>query len=62
MPDLHPMNPLLGTYLIQNAIWWIEYADLSGLRMDTYSYTDKRFMAEFTRRVMGEYPRLDIVG
>ncbi len=62
MPDLHPMNPLLGSYLIQNAIWWIEYADLSGLRMDTYSYSDKRFMADFTRRIMSEYPRLNIVG
>jgi len=62
MPDLHPMNALLGTYLIQNAIWWIEYADLSGLRVDTYSYTDKRFMAAFTERVLSEYPRLNIVG
>lgn len=62
MPDLHPMNPLLGTYLTQNAIWWIEYADLSGLRMDTYSYSDKRFMAAFTQAVMSEYPRLNIVG
>ena len=62
MPDLHPMNPLLGSYLVENAIWWIEYADLSGLRMDTYSYSDKRFMADFTRRVLAEYPRLNIVG
>jgi neopullulanase len=62
MPDLHPMNPLLGSYLIQNALWWIEYADLAGLRMDTYSYSDKRFMAAFTERVMREYPRLNIVG
>ena len=62
MPDLRPMTPELGTYLIQNAIWWIEYADLSGLRMDTYSYSDKRYMAEFTRRVRAEYPRINIVG
>ncbi|MBS0395793.1 MAG: glycoside hydrolase family 13 protein [Proteobacteria bacterium] len=62
MPDLHPMNPQLGTYLVQNAIWWIEYADLSGLRIDTYSYSDKRFMADFTGRVRREYPRLNLVG
>jgi len=62
MPDLHPANAHLGTYLVQNAIWWIEYADLSGLRMDTYSYSDKAYMAEFTRRVLAEYPRLNIVG
>jgi glycosidase len=62
MPDLRPLNPLLGTYLVQNSIWWIEYADLSGLRVDTYSYSDKRFMADYTRRVLHEYPRLNIVG
>lgn len=62
MPDLHTMTPELGTYLIQQALWWIEYADLSGLRIDTYSYSDKRFMAEYTRRIMAEYPRFNIVG
>ncbi len=62
MPDLHPMSAELGTYLIQNALWWIEYAELSGLRVDTYSYSDKRFMAAYTERIMSEYPRLNIVG
>ncbi len=37
MPDLNQKNPLLAGYLIQNTIWWIEYAELSGLREDTYS-------------------------
>ena len=62
MPDLNTTNPWLATYLIENALWWIEYADLSGLRMDTYSYSDKRFMADFTGRVMAEYPQFNIVG
>lgn len=62
MPDLHPATAELGTYLIQNAIWWIEYADLSGLRIDTYSYSDKDYMARFTGAVRAEYPRLNIVG
>jgi len=38
MPDLNQRNSFLATYLIQNSIWWIEYADLAGVRMDTYSY------------------------
>lgn len=62
MPDLHTTQPLLGAYLIQYALWWIEYADLSSLRMDTYSYSDKDFMAAFTRRILREYPHLNIVG
>jgi len=62
MPDLNTQDPWLATYLIENALWWIEYADLSGLRMDTYSYSDKAFMADFTGRVMAEYPNFNIVG
>ncbi len=62
MPDLNQRNPLLATYLIQNTIWWIEYAGLSGLRVDTYSYSDRDFLTEWSRRVMQEYPELNVVG
>ncbi len=62
MPDLHPMSPSLGNYLVQNAIWWIEYAGLSGLRIDTYPYTDKAYTADYCRRVLREFPKLNIVG
>ena len=62
MPDLHPMYAPLGNYLAQNAIWWVEYADLSGLRIDTVPYTDKRYMSSLMQRVLAEYPRLNIVG
>ncbi|CAN0309398.1 unnamed protein product, partial [Chrysoparadoxa australica] len=37
MPDLNQRNPHLANYLIQNAIWWVESAWLSGIRVDTYS-------------------------
>lgn len=62
MPDLNQRNPLVAEYLIQNAIWWIETARLHGVRMDTYPYGGKAFMAEWTRRVMREYPRFSVVG
>jgi glycosidase len=62
MPDLNQANPYVATYLVQNAIWWIEYAGLSGLRVDTYSYSDPAFLSEWSRRVMAEYPRLNLVG
>ncbi|MFY8327188.1 glycoside hydrolase family 13 protein [Pseudoalteromonas sp. ZZD1] len=62
MPDLNQRQPLLATYLIQNAIWWIEYADLSGIRVDTYSYSDKAFLADWTKAIMTEYPAFNIVG
>ncbi len=62
MPDLNQRNPLLATYLIQNAIWWIEYADLAGIRMDTYPYPDKAFMSTWSCSIMNEYPNFNIVG
>lgn len=62
MPDMNQQNALLATYLIQNSIWWIEFAGLAGIRQDTYSYPDKDFMASWTCRIMDEYPDFSIVG
>lgn len=62
MPDMNQRQPLLANYLIQNSIWWVEYADLYGIRMDTYPYPDMHFMTEWTKRVMAEYPNFNIVG
>ncbi len=62
MPDLNQKNPFMSTYLIQNSIWWIEYADLGGLRQDTYSYPYREFMTDWTCRIMEEYPHFNIVG
>ncbi|MGB7904268.1 MAG: glycoside hydrolase family 13 protein [Steroidobacteraceae bacterium] len=62
MPDMNQRNPHLATYLIQNSLWWVEYAGLSGIRVDTYSYSDRAFLTEWSRRVTQEYPNLNIVG
>jgi glycosidase len=62
MPDLNQRNPLMADYLIQNSIWWIENAALNGIRMDTYCYPDKDFMASWTCAVMNEYPNFNTVG
>lgn len=62
MPDLDQDNPYLATYLVQNAIWWIEEAGLHGIRMDTWPYPDADFMARWTADIMREYPNFSIVG
>jgi glycosidase len=62
MPDVNQSNAMMATYLIQNNIWWIEYAGLSGLRIDTYGYSELPFLTEYTRRIMDEYPQLNMVG
>ncbi len=62
MPDLNLKNPLVAKYLTQNAIWWIEYANLDGFRVDTYNYSDPTAMANWAKSVTDEYPNFNIVG
>lgn len=62
MPDLNQANPLVLNYLIQNTIWWVEFAELDGLRVDTYSYNDKEAIAKWTKEIMEEYPNFNMVG
>lgn len=62
MPDLNQRNPHLMKYLIQNSIWWIEEAQIDGIRMDTYPYADEEAMAGWIDAVLAEYPGFNIVG
>ncbi len=62
MPDLNQRHEVLANYLIQNSIWWIEFAGLDGIRMDTYPYSYKDFMARWMQRVLQEYPDFSVVG
>lgn len=62
MPDMNQTNPFVANYLIQNNIWWVEYAGLSGLRVDTYGYSDLTFLTEWSRRLHEEYPNMNMVG
>lgn len=62
MPDMNLDNAFLLRYFQQWAVWWIEYADLDGLRVDTYPYNEKEPMSRWCEAVRAEYPRLNIVG
>ena len=62
MPDMNQTNPYVKNYLIQNSIWWIEYAGLDGIRQDTHPYPFKEMMAEWGKRLHDEYPNFNIVG
>ena len=62
MPDLNQRNRLLSDYLIQNSIWWVEYARIDGIRHDTHPYVDFDFLARWCKRVEDEYPNLNMVG
>ena len=62
MPDMNQRHPMLANYLIQNTVWWIEYAGLSGLRVDTYPYSDPTFLSKWSKRIIDEYPNFNMVG
>jgi glycosidase len=62
MPDLNENNPYVQHYLTQNHIWWIEYAGIDGLRLDTYPYNDAIYMAQWAQDVKAEFPSLSIFG
>lgn len=62
MPDMNLDNPYLLRYFQQWAIWWTEWADLDGLRVDTYPYNEKEPMSKWCEALMNEYPLYNIVG
>ena len=62
MADMNLSNPDLLQYFVQWAIWWIEYADLDGLRVDTYPYVEPEPAAQWLAAIRNEYPNINIVG
>lgn len=62
MPDLNQRNPHVAKYLIQQAIWWVEYAGIDDFRIDTYTYSDQAFCTAWCKSLRAEYPNLAMFG
>lgn len=62
MPDMNLENPDLLKYFQQWAIWWVEFANLDGLRVDTYPYIERIPGSEWLKAIREEYPNINIVG
>ena len=62
MPDMNLDNPFVLNYFRQWAVWWIEYAGLDGLRVDTYPYNEPEPMSRWCKAITEEYPAMNIVG
>ncbi|NUQ81213.1 MAG: cyclomaltodextrinase N-terminal domain-containing protein [Bacteroidetes bacterium] len=62
MPDMNQRNPFMANYLIQNTIWWVEFAGLHGIREDTYPYAYLDYQSAWNQAMKREYPTLTIVG
>lgn len=62
MPDVNQSNPLVSTYLIQNFLWWVESTGLDGYRIDTYPYSEPKFLMDWGKAIGDEYPKLALFG
>jgi glycosidase len=62
MPDFNLKNPLVFDYLTQVYIFWIEYAQINGIRVDTYPYNDIHVAANFIQSIRNEYEKMNVVG
>jgi len=60
LPDLNQHNPFVANYLIQHALWTVEYFGIDGWRVDTYQYNDLDFMNHCNQALLDEYPRMFI--
>ena len=62
LPDLNTENPVVATYLQQNAIWWAESSGLDGFRIDTFPYVPRIFWARWHATLKRIYPRMTTIG
>ncbi len=62
MPDWNQHNPLVATFLIQNAVWCVEEFGIDGWRIDTYAYNDLEFMNRCNAALYREFPKITIFG
>lgn len=60
LPDLNQHNPFVANYLIQHALWTVEYFGIDGWRIDTYQYNDLEFMNRCNNALLSEYPKMFI--
>lgn len=61
MADINLGNSLLFDYMSQVYIYWIEWANIDGLRVDTYPYNNLDEGARLMKSIRDEYPNLNIV-
>ncbi|WP_259015625.1 glycoside hydrolase family 13 protein [Emticicia fluvialis] len=62
LPDLNQRNPYVANFLIQHALWTIEYFSIDGWRIDTYIYNDLPFMNRCNKAILDEHPDMLLFG
>ena len=61
MADMNIAQPFVNKYFTQNAIWWLEFSGLDGIRVDTYPYSDRFATAQWVKNIRNEYHNINIV-
>lgn len=62
MPDLNQDNIHVQRYLIQNTLWWIAVSGASGVRIDTYPYSQPSFLHQLNLDLKKAFPDLFVFG
>lgn len=62
LPDWDQDNPFVANYLLQHALWTVEYFGIDAWRVDTYMYNDLKYMNRVNDALLAEYPDLHIFG
>jgi neopullulanase len=62
LPDLNPDDPLLATYLLENATWWTEMTGLDAYRLDTFPYSSRTFWSQWHQGMFRTYPHTFSIG
>ncbi len=62
LPDLNHKNDFVANFLIQHALWTVEYFGIDAFRIDTYQYNDLAFMNKCNNAILEEYPGMYITG
>lgn len=62
LPDLNHNNEFVANYLLQHALWTVEYFKIDAWRIDTYFYNDLNFMNKCNQALLDEYPQMHIFG
>ncbi len=62
MVDLNQDHPLLSTYLIQQSLWWTEFAGIDAYRLDTYPFSDPDFLKAWGASMAEAFPEVSLFG
>lgn len=62
LADLNQNNPYVANFLVQYAIWATQEFGVDGWRVDTYFYSDPKFLNRINTELINEFPRLTVFG